>query len=81
MNYLVYILFSKACNKHYTGYTSDLEQRMLSHNLLGKGWTAKYRPWTIIYTKEFEIKKEAMEHENVVRKTGIGREFIKTILH
>ena len=80
MNYVVYILFSKTCNKHYTGYTSDLEQRMLSHNVLGKGWTEKYRPWTIIYTKEFEIKKEAMEHEKWL-KSGIGKEFIKTILH
>ncbi|MEI9956930.1 MAG: GIY-YIG nuclease family protein [Ferruginibacter sp.] len=54
MAYTVYILFSAAYLKHYTGFTSNLEQRLLSHNLLGKGWTAKYRrPWVVIYTKEF----------------------------
>ncbi len=36
---------------------------MLSHNFLGKDWTSKYRPWNIIFTKDFEDKKEAMAYE------------------
>ncbi len=80
MIYTVYILFSINFQKHYTGFTSNLEQRILSHNELGKDWTAKYRPWKIIYTKEFESKKEAMEYEKWL-KSGIGRAFIKTIEH
>ena len=80
MIYTVYILFSIEFNKHYTGFTSNLHQRILSHNQLGKDWTAKYRPWKIIYTKEFENKKEAMKHEKWL-KSGVGRVFIKTILH
>ena len=80
MNFTVYILFSESFNKHYTGFTSNIEQRMLSHNQLGKDWSAKYRPWKIIYTKEFEIKKEAMEYEKWL-KSGVGRAFLKTIQH
>ena len=80
MNYTVYILFSEKFNKHYTGYTSDLAVRLLSHNEFGHGWTAKYRPWKLIFTKEFENKKEAILFEKWL-KSGAGRDFIKTIQH
>ena len=80
MNFTVYILFSESFNKHYTGFTSNIEQRMLSHNQLGKDWSAKYRPWKIIYKKEFENKKEAKEYEKWL-KSGVGRAFLKTIQH
>jgi putative endonuclease len=80
MAYVVYVLFSESYNKHYYGFTSNLTSRMLSHNELGHDWTAKYRPWKIIYTKEFNDKKEAMEHEKWL-KSGAGRAYIKSILH
>ena len=80
MKFTVYILFSESHQKHYTGFTSNLEQRLLSHNELGKGWTAKYRPWKLIYTKEFDSKREAMAYEKWL-KTGVGRDFIKSIPH
>jgi putative endonuclease len=80
MIYTVYILFSVDFQKHYTGFTSNLEQRFLSHNELGKDWTSKYRPWKVIYTKEFDNKKEAMIYEKWL-KSGVGRAFIKKIQH
>ena len=78
--YTVYILFPKKHNKHYTGFTSDLKQRLQSHNIYGKDWTARYRPWALIFTKEFSSKNEAMVYEKWL-KTGVGRDFIKTLLH
>ena len=80
MTYTVYVLFSENYKKHYTGYTADLEQRLLSHNELGNEWTKSYRPWKIIYTKEFSYKKEAIKYEKWM-KTEAGREFIKTLPH
>ena len=80
MLYTVYILFSERSNKHYTGFSSNLAERLLSHNELGHDWTAKYRPWKLIYTKEFETKQEAMAYEKWL-KTGAGRDFIKTLPH
>jgi putative endonuclease len=80
MSFTVYILFSAHANKHYTGFTSNLEHRLLSHNELGKDWTALYRPWKLVYTKEFDNKAEAMIYEKWL-KTGAGRDFIKTINH
>jgi len=80
MKYTVYILYSSSCQKHYTGYTSDLPERLLSHNELGHGWTSRYRPWVLIYSKVFEDKKSAMDYEKWL-KSGVGREFINTIKH
>jgi putative endonuclease len=80
MFYTVYILFSEEHNKHYTGFTSNMELRLRSHNEFGKGWTARYRPWKIIYRKEFTSKKEAMDYERWL-KSGLGRDFIKSLPH
>jgi putative endonuclease len=34
--------------------TSNPEERLRSHNELGKkGWTKNYRPWIIIYKEEY----------------------------
>ena len=74
--YTVYVLFSVEHNKIYIGYTGNLEQRLLSHNELGKkGWTIKYRPWKLIYHQNFETKQEALLKEKEL-KSGRGRDWI-----
>jgi len=78
--YSTYVLYSEGHNKHYTGFTSNLHERLISHNQLGKGWTSKYRPWKLIYQKDFEEKSDAIIHEKWL-KSGVGREFIKRIVH
>ncbi|HKK25567.1 MAG TPA: GIY-YIG nuclease family protein [Gracilimonas sp.] len=79
--FTVYALFSPSHQKIYIGYTSDLEQRLLSHNSLGKkGWTIKYRPWKLAYTEEFDTKKEAMRREKQL-KSAKGREFIWNLVN
>ncbi len=76
MMFTVYVLYSEKFNKIYVGYTSNMEQRLLSHNILEtKGYTLKYRPWKVIYTEAFSEKPEAMKREKQL-KTGKGREFI-----
>ena len=77
MIFTVYVLYSKVHDKHYTGFTNNLELRLKSHNEFGKGWTSKYRPWSLIFSKEFESNIEAMKFEAWL-KTGAGRDFIKT---
>ena len=80
MTYTVYILYSENFNKHYTGFTSNLSERLDSHNEYGSDWTARYRPWKLIFTKEFGEKTQAMAYEKWL-KSGVGREFIKSIPH
>ncbi|MCE1201268.1 MAG: GIY-YIG nuclease family protein [Bacteroidia bacterium] len=75
--FYVYILYSEKFGKTYTGFTSDLEQRFLSHNVLSnKDWTKRYRPWVLIYSEEYSTKGEAMAREKFL-KTGKGRCFIE----
>jgi len=74
--YEVYILYSSKYNKIYVGYTSNLQDRLLSHNELGtKGWTVKYRPWKLLYTEIFEKKESALLREKEL-KGAKGREWI-----
>ena len=80
MTFTVYILYSDHCLKHYTGMTSNLEERFKSHNIYGKDWTSKCRPWRAIYTRTFDDKGDALQHEKWL-KSGQGRDFVKGLPH
>lgn len=76
MLYTVYILYSASHDKIYIGYTSNLLERFKSHNHLGtKGYTIRYRPWTVIYCEHFSNKETAMNIE-LKLKGGKEREWI-----
>ncbi len=61
----VYVLYSPNHRKIYVGYTSDLQNRMDSHNIYSKkGYTPKFRPWEILFTEDYETKQEALKREN-----------------
>jgi putative endonuclease len=73
--FTVYVLYSESFKKMYIGFTSDINGRLRSHNELAtKGWTVKYRPWTLVYTENFETKAQAIKREKQL-KTARGREF------
>lgn len=67
MNY-TYIL---ECNDKslYTGYTTDLEKRLITHNL-GKGakYTRARLPVKLVYYEKFNSKNEAMSREVQIKK-------------
>ena len=74
--YSTYVLYSKTFNKIYIGYTSNLNQRLDSHNFIAKkGWTVKFRPWELFYFEEFVLKSDAIIREKEL-KSAKGREFI-----
>jgi putative endonuclease len=79
--FVVYVLYCSDFDKIYIGFTSNLEQRLRSHNELGKkGRTIKFRPWKIIYQESHELKSEAMKREKQL-KTAAGRNFIKSFIN
>ena len=78
--FTIYVLYSSQFDKIYIGYTSDLVQRMNSHNMLAtKGWTIKYRPWRLIHYEEYSAKKDAMLREKEL-KSHKGRDFIRNVI-
>ncbi|PWN05468.1 GIY-YIG nuclease family protein [Rhodohalobacter mucosus] len=78
--FTVYVLHSSKYDKIYIGHTSNLTERMKSHNELGtKGWTVKYRPWKLIHTEQYATKSEAIKREKQL-KTSVGRRWIRANL-
>jgi putative endonuclease len=75
--YTVYVLYSSLYDKIYIGFTSNVEARLLSHNVLAKkGWTIKYRPWELVYKEEYNTKSEALSREREL-KTSKCRKWIR----
>ena len=58
-----------ADNTLYTGWTTNLIERLKAHNQ-GKGakYTRPRRPVTLIYYEEFQTKEEAMRREAAIKK-------------
>lgn len=58
-----------ADNTLYTGWTTNLESRLKTHNQ-GKGakYTRSRLPVTLLYYEEFETKEEAMSREAAIKK-------------
>ena len=68
MKYYLYILKSKSVDKYYIGISQNPDRRLEYHNTIEKGFTARYRPWTIVFTKEFETKELALQAERRLKK-------------
>lgn len=75
--FVAYLLVSESSSdKIYIGFTSDLINRIASHNTFSKkGHTTRYRPWKVEQVWFFDSKQEAMKQEKYL-KSGVGRKFI-----
>jgi putative endonuclease len=66
--FYVYILYSKSSNLYYKGFTTNLIKRLENH-LSGKSkYTSTKTDWVLVYSKEFEIKKDALIEEKRLKK-------------
>jgi len=67
--YYVYIL-ECADKTYYTGITSDLENRIVSHNTgkYGDSYTFRRRPVKLVYHCEFTDPNEAIANEKRIKK-------------
>lgn len=56
-------------NTLYTGFTNDIEKRLIIHN---KGIGAKYTrgrlPVKLVYKEKFNTKSEALKREHFIKK-------------
>ena len=60
-----------ACSdgSYYTGYTTDLERRVASHNAgTGAKYTKSRRPVTLVYAEQYETKHDAMSREVKIKQ-------------
>ena len=76
MKYTVYVLKDES-KLIYTGYTSNIEERIWEHNNKVTKSTRKGENWKIVFTKQFKTKKEALQYE-LFLKSGKGRDLLKS---
>ena len=74
----VYVLQSlRDPAKHYVGRTSDVAQRLATHNSGGSIHTASNRPWQLNAVIQFRTEEQAINFEKYL-KSGSGRAFAKS---
>lgn len=74
--FYTYVLKSKKDNKLYTGYSTNLKNRIEKHNS-GKVESTKNRlPMELVYYEACTNKEKAIKREKYF-KTGFGRRFLK----
>ena len=75
--FYVYLIRSEAFpEQRYTGFTTDLKERLAAHNAGGSIHTTKYKPWTLVTYHAFADKRRAQEFERYL-KSGSGKAFAK----
>ncbi len=67
MEYNLYILKSIEVYKYYVGVSKNPQRRLEYHNTIEKGFTSRYRPWEIVFTRGFKTKVETMAAEKKVK--------------
>ncbi|NOT38947.1 MAG: GIY-YIG nuclease family protein [Alphaproteobacteria bacterium] len=78
--FYVYLIQSEDFPQHrHVGFTTDLKQRIKTHNAGGSVHTAKYKPWRLVGYHAFSDKRKAQEFEWYL-KTGSGNAFANKCL-
>ncbi len=77
--YYVYILYSKKLKKKYIGFSENLKERLLEHNLGKCKFTSRGLPWNLIHYQVFKSEKDARREEEFLI-TGKGRERLNYLL-
>jgi putative endonuclease len=79
MKYYVYTLFSFKDKRLYTGFTTNLKERLPSHNRGEVKSTLNRRPLKLIHCEYFVNEDDARARE-VFLKSGFGRSNLKKAL-
>lgn len=76
MNYVVYILEDKNDKTWYTGFTTNLKQRLRDHQAKRSPYTSKKSDLKLIYAELYLDKKDALGREKFL-KSGAGHRFLR----
>jgi len=74
--FYIYVLKSEIDNQLYTGYTSDLRQRLAEHNKGNVQSTKNRRPLKLVYFEGCLNQQDATHREKYL-KTTYGKRYIK----
>ena len=75
--YFVYFIRSvEDSSRTYIGYTTNLKQRLETHNSGGSVYTKDFRPWSLVAYVAFDTVQKAKDFEKYI-KIGSGYAFAK----
>ena len=75
----VYVLKSGKDGSLYVGYTTNVGQRLATHNKGSVTSTKSKRPWKLIFIETYISQKDALRREKYL-KTTQGKSAIKHML-
>lgn len=74
--YFLYILNSLDKKHWYIGSSSNIELRLLQHNLGKTRSTRPYRPWQMVYFEDFQTKSDAYKREYFLKSPSGYLEYL-----
>ncbi len=77
--FYVYILRSESSGRYYIGQSGNPELRLEYHNTIEKGFTARYRPWRLVWKKGVETREEAKMIEARIKRRK-DRNYVEKIV-
>ena len=72
-------MYSESGDVYYKGSSSNPETRLVHHNSTERGYTSRYRPWRLVFKKEYPTKQEAEAAERKLKGMK-NREMIERII-
>jgi putative endonuclease len=73
--YVVYVLWGETGQRFYIGVTENLYQRLAQHNQGLSRWTARYRPWLVVFEQTCADYTAARRLENELKRQKGGNGF------
>jgi len=70
--HFVYLLYSKSAHTFYVGSTTNLEQRLQSHNDKRNPSTIHGVPWKLVYYEAYGNRLAALDRERKLKNHGKG---------
>ena len=81
MMHIVYVLrIIKNPDRHYVGYTTDLDSRVVTHNRGEVFHTAKWKPWKVVVAIHFPTQDRALGFDRYL-KSGLEGRFPNVTFH
>ena len=77
--FFVYVLQSTQDKQLYVGYTTDLKQRLATHNKGSVTSTKSQRPWELLFAEIYINQQDALRREKYF-KTTQGKGALKHML-
>ncbi len=68
--YYVYVIYSKALDNFYLGYSKDLRKRIESHKSGRSKYTSQTRDWILVYYEAYASEKLARLREAKLKRAN-----------